>query len=154
MAAALDAHAVRRGRLAALAAFVAFGFAISTLGPALPGLRDSLGIGDAGEGALVALQGGSFGVAVLVAGMVADRRGRRLPMVAGTVTLALAVAALGVAPDRATAIAASVLMGAGAGAIDAAVSALAVDLGGERPGRELLLLNGALGGAALAGPAI
>jgi fucose permease len=150
----LDAAAVRRGRIASLAAFVAFGVAISALGPSLPGLRRSLGIGDVGAGVLIAIQGGAFGISVFLAGLASDRVGRRVPLVVGTVLLALGTAALAASPSRGAAFASSVAMGAGAGAIDAAVSSLAVDVGGERPGRELLLLNGALGIGALVGPAM
>ena len=73
-------------------------------------------------------------VVVFVAGRVADRRGRRVVMVAGLVCCAAALVTMGTLPFVAAFLGASVAVGLGAGTAQPALGASVADLVGGRAG--------------------
>jgi fucose permease len=143
-----------RARRVAIGAFFAFGVTIGIVGPVLPGLSHDLGLGSTGIGLLVAVQGGCFGLGVVVAGPLSDRIGRRAPLVGGCVGLAVALAVMAAAPAAWAAFVGIGLAGLASGGIDTGGGGLTVDSAEGRPGRALLLVNVAFGVGALLAPAL
>ena len=143
-----------RSRRVAIGAFFAFGVSIGIVGPALPGLSRDLGLGSTATGVLVAVQGGCFGLGVIVAGVLSDRIGRRAPLVGGCTGLAVALAIVATAPAAWAAYVGIGIAGLASGGIDTGGGGITVDAAEGRPGRALLLVNVAFGAGALLAPAM
>jgi len=124
-----DAGAARpaTGRFAAyLFAFVLLGMGLSAVGPALGHLRERSGVGIGLSG--LVLGGQSFGYIVgsLVSGRPYDRGHGHRVLVAGTITMAVAMAAASFVTNFAAIVLAFVLVGAGAALVDVGGNTLVV----------------------------
>lgn len=146
--------ATTRGPVRRVAAwsFLALGLVISMLGPALPGIQATFGLGMAEVGLLAVLNSGGYVISVFVGGLAADRWGRRRLLLAGTATLALSVTAFALAPSWPLALAASALVGVGSGLVDGPINALITEHSGEQRGADLNLTHAFFGFGAVAGP--
>lgn len=88
-------------------------WAVDTTSPALPVMRDDLGIDATGAGLIVSLFFGGRLVANLPAALLVDRRGARLTTVVGALVLGVGSAMAAVASDEALLLPARALQGAG-----------------------------------------
>lgn len=88
-------------------------WAVDTTSPALPVMRDDLGIDATGAGLIVSLFFGGRLVANLPAALLVDRRGARLTTLAGALVLGVGSAMAAVAADEALLLPARALQGAG-----------------------------------------
>jgi MFS family permease len=136
--------------LAALLAFLAIGAAL----PVLPSfVRGPLRAGDLAVGIVV----GAFAVTAVVcrplAGRFADRRGRRVVLVCGSLAMAVGGALYLLSASVAALVAARLVVGAGEGAVYTAGATWAVDLASEeRRGLVLGLFGLAVWGGLSLGP--
>jgi MFS family permease len=136
--------------LAALCAFLAIGAAL----PVLPAfVRGPLGAGDVAVGVVV----GAFAITSVVcrpfAGRQADRRGRRVVLVAGALTMALGGALYLLSSGVLSLVLARLAVGAGEGAVYTAGATWAVDLAPEEShGLALGLFGLAVWGGLSLGP--
>ena len=128
------------------------GIGVIAIGPCLPGLREEFALSDTASGALVALQGGTFGLAVVAAGRLGDRRGRTRPLVAGVLVQIVGLTLLGLAPAAWAAFVAVVAIGIGSGLSNAGISALVAEHEERRRDRALLLTGAGFGVGALFAP--
>jgi len=96
--------------------FAAFltSFDITAVVVALPAVASDLGFGIAGYAWVMDAYSLAFTGCLLVSGALADRHGRRLAVVAGTIVFAIASLACGLAPDGPTLWAARAVQGVGA----------------------------------------
>ena len=111
--------------------FLVNGAAFGSWVPRLPEIRDSLGIGDAALG--VTLVGAGIGGTAmsLVSGRVVDRIGSRRAIVSTSVTLALLMPAIAIAPSAPVLFAALLTIGAVDGLTDVAQNAQALEVQGR-----------------------
>ena len=110
-AVAVETPDYRRIVTAAAVLSLVMGIGIISVGPCLPGLSDEFDLSDTAAGALVALQGGAYGAAVVVAGRVGDRIGRLVPTTIGIVMQIGGLVALALAQSAAWAFGAITLVG-------------------------------------------
>jgi len=132
-----------RRTAASFLAFAAFGLFWGTWGAALPALRDSAGLDDAGLGTALLFVGLGALPAMLGTGRAVDRFGARI---AGALLLAMAVAGAltaALARDLLALALAMALAGATSGAADVAANSLA-GLAEQRSGRRVITLSHAV----------
>ena len=153
-AVAVEIPDYRRIVTAAAVLSLVMGIGIISVGPCLPGLSDEFDLSDTAAGALVALQGGAYGAAVVVAGRIGDRIGRLVPTTIGIVMQIGGLVALALAQSAAWAFGAITLVGIGAGIASAGVGALVADNTGPRAPRAMLLSNAGFGLGALVAPGV
>lgn len=103
--------------------FAALGVALAVLGPALPELRGEFGVSLAGAGLLFSLHSAGYLLGVLVAGPLADARGRKLITGAGVVLLAGGMVLGAVSPGWALLLTSMVVAGAGFALVDVGLNA-------------------------------
>ena len=132
--------------------FLALGLVISMLGPALPGLRETFGLGLAEVGLLALVNSAGYVVSVFLGGLAADRWGRRPLLLAGAGLLAAGAALICQAPNWALELLSSSLVGIGGGLVDGPVNALINEHSGEQRGADLNLTHGFFGVGAVIGP--
>jgi fucose permease len=138
----------RRTLRACSLSFVAYGVALSVLGPILPGIRRDLHAGDVATGAIVGLAGGAWGLGVLLSGPLQQRRGRRLSFRIGMTLVALGMIGVAAAPSTALVMMAVIGSNLGGGLLAGAINSTAADLGTD----QLAVANGAFGVGAIIGP--
>jgi len=119
---------------AALAAAFANGWAVYGVRVALVPLFvvEALGRTESWAGIALAVFAAGNALTLVVAGRLADRRGRRPPILAGLAVSAVATAALGVAPSLPAFLAVSLVAGLGSGLVNPPVNAAVADLVGTR----------------------
>jgi MFS family permease len=119
---------------AALAAAFANGWAVYGVRVALVPLFvvEALGRTESWAGIALAVFAAGNALTLVVAGRLADRRGRRPPILAGLAVSAVATAALGVVPSLAAFLAVSMVAGLGSGLVNPPVNAAVADLVGTR----------------------
>jgi DHA1 family tetracycline resistance protein-like MFS transporter len=119
---------------AALAAAFANGWAVYGVRVALVPLFvvEALGRTESWAGLALAVFAAGNALTLVVAGRLADRRGRRPPILAGLAVSAVATAALGVVPSLAAFLAVSLVAGLGSGLVNPPVNAAVADLVGTR----------------------
>lgn len=111
---------------------------LGAVGVLLPRIGETFGLGAEAQGRLFPASFSGFVIGVLLCGWLSDRWGRKRVMLLGMVGYAVGLALFGVLPWFGAALAATVLIGAGSGAMEVAASALATDL---YPERKAFLLN-------------
>jgi fucose permease len=131
-------------------AFVLIGWAALTLPALIRSIRDQFGQDDAGIGALYLLYAVAYASGSLVGGILVERAGRRVVLVAGPLLLSGGLVAMALAPGWGIFLAATLPMGLGIGAVDGGVNGLFLDAFREGRGRALNTLHvffslGALG---------
>ena len=119
---------------AALAAAFANGWAVYGVRVALVPLFvvEALGRTESWAGIALAVFAAGNALTLVVAGRLADRRGRRPPILAGLGVSAVATAALGVVPSLPAFLAVSLVAGLGSGLVNPPVNAAVADLVGTR----------------------
>ena len=127
---------------------MAYGVALSILGPILPGIRRDLHAGDVASGAIVGIAGGCWGLGVLLSGPLQQRRGRRLSFRIGMTLVALGMLAVAAAPSTPLVMVAVAASNLGGGLLAGAINSTAADLGTD----QLALANAAFGVGAIVGP--
>jgi len=125
---------------------------VSVVGPALPGVAAAFDLGLEEVGLLAAVLGAGQTVSVLAGGFASDRWGRRPTLLAGAALLLAGVAALGVAPTWAAALAGMATVGAGAGLLDGSLNTLLGEHGGDERSADLNLAHAFFGLGAIVGP--
>lgn len=140
--------------MAACAGIFVFGIVLALLGTlfGLPGMRERLGIGMAGQGDLFLLL--FFGVfaSTLVAGPTIDRYGNKIVLVFSSAAVAVALCGFAMAHSLAVAAGAALLIGVGGGGLNTSTNVLVSDLYGERRGPMLNILGIFFGFGALCMP--
>lgn len=111
---------------------------LGAVGVLLPRIGETFGLGAEAQGRLFPASFSGFVIGVLLCGWLSDRWGRKRVMLLGMVGYAVGLALFGLLPWFGAALAATVLIGAGSGAMEVAASALATDL---YPERKAFLLN-------------
>lgn len=111
-----------------LVAFTANGFGYGAVGALTPALRDQLGTDALGIGVLLMALGLSAIVGINLGGRIADARGALRPMQAGTLAMGLGLLLLPWTTSVWMACVAGLLIGAGNGALDVSMNALAVQV--------------------------
>ena len=121
-----------RGGTRALAAvatlFAANGLAVGVFGGTLPGQQARLDLSRIELSGLLVAAALLAVVSMNVSGAVADRRGARLPTLAGGAVMLVASVVMGTAPTYAVAVAGAALFGVGNGAMDVCMNALGVSV--------------------------
>ncbi len=125
-----------------------FGLAVAMLGPILPGIRADLGAGDIASGGFIAAGGAGWGLGVLSAGRLSQRRGRRASFGLGTAGLTAGLVVLAAAPAVAIAIGAVFALSLGGGLITGSANAAMAETGD----RALAIANGFFAIGAITGP--
>jgi MFS family permease len=123
--------------LATFGAFVTFGMLVLTL-PLY--VKDELGRGSVGVGFAVGVASLTAIVASPVSGRLADRRGRRLPMIAGALVMTAGYVVLALGPGFVALSAARFVAGAGEAAFTIALYSVAIDLTREERHGEAMSL--------------
>ncbi|MGH2354189.1 MAG: MFS transporter, partial [Chloroflexota bacterium] len=135
--------------------FAALGLSIAVFGPALPALRLDFGVSLAASGLLFSVHSVGYLLGVLVAGPLADARGRKVVTGSGAAALAAGMAFGAAAPDWPVLLAMMVLAGTGFAFVDVGLNAAIGDavVGPGRRAAVMNLLHGAFPIGTLAGPA-
>lgn len=147
----------RRWRILAVA--LAIGFMalldVTIVNVALPSIREGLGASAAGVQWVISGYALTFGLTLVAGGRLGDAYGRRRLMLVGLTGFILASAAVGLAPDEKTVIAARLLQGVAAGLLTPQNSGLIQQLfrGPER-GRAFGLFGLTVSISAAAGPVV
>jgi fucose permease len=113
---------------AAFAGMLVFGIVMALLGAVLPPLSSHLRFNVAGIGTLFLAMNLAMLVCSLIVGVVMDRFGMKLPLVAGPLLVAGALAAIARAQAFEELLPAAVALGIGGGALNAATNTLIADL--------------------------
>ncbi|MGC4044621.1 MAG: MFS transporter [Armatimonas sp.] len=123
-----------RAFLAVLCCLAMFLYAVylGAVGVLLPRIGETFGLGAEAQGRLFPASFSGFVIGVLLCGWLSDRWGRKRIMLLGMAGYAVGLALFGVLPWFGAALAATVLIGAGSGAMEVAASALSADLFPER----------------------
>ena len=148
-----NAPANRRA-LAALCCVVMFVYALylGAVGVVLPFVGNTFALSPERLGRLFPANFAGFVVGVLICGYLSDTRGRKVVLLSGIVLYAVGLTLFGFAPVYGVALAASALIGAGSGAMEAVASALASDLYPQRRAVMVNLIQVAFGAGAALGP--
>lgn len=109
------------------------------LGPLLPRVSETFGLGFMARGVLYWAQLGGYLVAILCSGIISDKFGRRGVTVTGIAAFMLGTAGFAVSGHLVWALLALVLLGLGSGAINVGASGLFADLHPDRRGFALNL---------------
>jgi fucose permease len=144
----------RRARWLSGAALLSIGVYTAALGPLLPDLAGRAGVSLGRAGALFTALFAAAIVSTLVAGRMADRAGRRRPLVAGLALNGLALVTLTVAPSWPALLAAAALLGLGDGAVIVCTHVLVAEANRGREAPALNMLNVYFGVGAVLGPAM
>jgi fucose permease len=128
---------LRRAHLALALTFVAFGAIEGTWSARLPALKQRHALDSSELGLIVLAVSGAATLVLPLAGWLAGRFGSRPPAALGLLLAAGALAAAAFAPEKASLVAAAVVLGAGFGTVDIAANAHGVGLE-ERLGRHVL----------------
>ena len=134
--------------------YVAFGVALSVVGPAIEAIRDEFNVSYADLGFSFTTWGVGFIFGSLVGGTASDRWGRRPTLLVTAITGALALAWLGVSPGFGVFLVACLFSGMALGSGDGTVSALIADAFPQETGRALNLVHIAVALGAILGPAV
>ncbi len=145
---------VRPAALAVLlcAAFVVVGGSVATLGPSLPGLARAVGRPLPDLGILLSAVFGGMLTGQVVAGLLVDRLGVRIPIATSLAIFGTGIVALPMSPAFAGLIAAGLVMGVGYGMASIGINTMASRLMPARPGFVLNLCNVWYAGGSVAGP--
>lgn len=135
--------------------FVCLGLCISVLGPSIPALRAEFGVSLAAAGVLFTVHSLGYLGGVLVAGPLADRRGRRGVAALGTLGLLAGTTLAALAPAWGWFLAAMVPSGLGFAFIDVGLNAAIADAepDARRRAAAMNLLHGAFPLGTLVAPA-
>ncbi|HCU72206.1 MAG TPA: hypothetical protein DGO43_00155 [Chloroflexi bacterium] len=134
--------------------YVAFGVALSVVGPAVEAIRDEFNVSYADLGFSFTTWGVGFIFGSLVGGTASDRWGRRSTLLLTAAAGALALAWLGVSRGFAVFLVACLFSGMALGSGDGTVSALIADAFPQETGRALNLVHIAVALGAILGPAV
>ncbi len=149
--------AVDRGRagLAATCCGVMFLYAVylGAISVLLPFIGKSFHLGSEAQGRLFPADFIGFVSGVLLCGALSDRYGRKRVLLGGIFSYALGLMLFGYAANFELALAATFLLGAGSGAMEAVASALASDLFPDRRAFILNTIQVAFGAGAASSPA-
>lgn len=149
---------VARGRigLAAIccAVMLLYSVYLGALGVLLPFLGKTFGLGASVQGRLYPATFTGFVAGVLICGSLSDLWGRKRVLLLGITTYAAGIAFFGVSASFNLALLASLLVGAGSGAMEAAASALASDLYPERRAFLINAIQVAFGAGATFSPSL
>jgi MFS family permease len=122
---------VREGTRALLAVatlFGANGLGVGVFGGTLPGQQSRLDLSRLELSGLLVAAALVAVVSMNVSGAIADRRGARLPTLAGGVVMVVASVVMGAAPSYAVALVGAAIFGLGNGAMDVCMNALGVSV--------------------------
>ena len=144
----------RRIFFASIWFYMAFGMALSVVGPAVEAIRDEFGVSYADVGFSFTTWGIGFIVGSLVGGLASDRWGRRSTLLVTATGGALALAWLGASPSFGTLLAASLVSGMALGSGDVTVSALIADAFPRETAQALNLVHVAVALGAILAPII
>ena len=136
------------------AALLDIGVYTAALGPLLQDLARQAGVSLGNTGALFTALFSAAIVSTLVAGWVADRLGRRRPLMAGLALNGLALVMLAVAPSWPALLAAAAILGLGDGAVVVCTHVLVAEANRDREASALNVLNVFFGIGAVIGPAM
>lgn len=140
--------------IAACAGIFVFGIVLALLGTlfGLPGMRERLGIGMAGQGDLFLVLFFGVLVSTLIAGPTIDRYGNKMVLVFSSAAVAAALGGFVIAHSFAVAAGAALLIGVGGGGLNTSTNVLVSDLYGEQRGPMLNILGIFFGFGALCMP--
>lgn len=124
----------------AWASIFVFGIVMALLGAVLPSIVPRAGLSLADVGRLFLAMNSAMMAASLVLGLVVDRAGLKLPLVAGALLVAVGIGLVPRAPDLAWLLAAVACLGFGGGALNGAANTLVADLHDD-PRRKASALN-------------
>ncbi|HXI15534.1 MAG TPA: MFS transporter, partial [Chloroflexota bacterium] len=135
--------------------FVCLGLCIAVLGPSIPAFRDEFSVSLATAGALFTVHSVGYFGGVLLAGPLADRRGRRPVAALGAAGLLAGTALAALAPEWGWFLAAMIPSGFGFAFVDVGLNAAIGDavLDPRRRAAVMNLLHGAFPLGTLAAPA-
>jgi len=132
----------RRLYAASLVSMAVFAASIVTPAICLREIGDEFGLSLAQRGLLGGLRMGSLLAALLLSGCLADRLGKRRFLTGGMLVIAVGLASTAAAQSYSALLAAQVIVGLGAGALEALVNPLVAELHAESPARPLNVANG------------
>ena len=127
---------------------------MSTLGPAVPGIRETFGLSLGEVGSLQALSAVGYLVSVFAGGVVADRLGARPVLLTGAGGLIAGIGVFVGASAWPLVVLGSTLLGVGCGLIDGTVNALVSEHSGTHRGADLNLTHGFFGLGAVLSPLV
>jgi fucose permease len=122
----------RRSIILSCASFAVFGACLILPGALLPVLVDYFGVRLVEAGTVLAAQPAAYLVAVLLAGPLLQRLGLSVAVAASLGTMAIGIAAFGLAPSWPLAGMALFVCGLGLGVMEVGVNTVLIDVGGER----------------------
>jgi MFS transporter, FHS family, L-fucose permease len=131
-----------------------YGLLSSLLGTIIPGLGDKLHLTNSEIGYIALAQGFGLAGMSVIAGAVMDRRGKKLGVTAGLVSIIAGLLLLSFASSVILVAAAMVLLGCGGSLVIVGANAIASEVGGERRAVALNFLNVFSGLGGLATPLI
>ncbi len=134
------------------AAYLLVGIVLTVVGPLIPDMRRTFGVGYGAFGSLFLLNSLAYLPAVLAGGAVAQRRGARLPNTAGLAAMSAGYLLVATSTSWPRAVAGFFLAAAGFGVADAGINALMLELGRGRQGSVLNWLHLFPAAGAVAGP--
>jgi len=118
-----------------------FGLFNTTLGAALPNIRESLGLSISETGTLLASRSVGYIVAVLASGFLADTLGKKAIAVLSSALFSSSLLAFGVVPGLWINSFFSIILGLGTGGIEVICNALIIDLYGDRKSNAMNTLH-------------
>lgn len=130
------------------------GIAASVIGPVLPALSQRYGVTVDAMGTIFTATSAGFMISVLGGARVMERIGRPLLIRIGLGLMAIGIAALAVVPTLSLALASSVCLGLGRGALLLSATVMIGDLHANRRSMAMNLLNTVFGVGALVAPAL
>ncbi len=139
---------------AAILAILVYGMIAPMLGTLLPQLAGRFGLNADQQGTVALFQALGLMIASLAVGPLIDNKGKKAGLVLGLVLVVVALFALPNAPGYGGLIALMLLLGLGGGIIVTGANALASDVGEDRRGPVLNLLNLFFGLGGLLTPAV
>lgn len=140
--------------LLSLVAMFTIGLLGYLLGPLLPALQASLGLGYTVAGALFTVQSVGSVLAVVSGGILADRYGKKPVLMAGAAMLAVGSLLFSTAHGLWPVLVAAAVLGIGFGAVDGGTNAALTQAYPERSGSILNAAHSLFGAGALVGPLV
>ena len=125
---------------------------LAAIGVLLPAIGETFKLGPAAQGRLFPANFTGFIVVVLIAGRASDRIDRKIVLMLGLGLFALGLLLFSLAPTFDLALAATLLIGGGSGAVGVTSSALAADLYAHRQAHMISIIQVAFGLGASVGP--
>lgn len=141
-------------RQLACVGLLAIGLIAGSLGPALPGIRETFHVPLGQLGLLQVVGSIGYLLAAFAAGVIADRVGTRAVLLGSIATVLAGLAGFITTESWIVAIAAATIYGCGVGAIDGVVNALVNEHSGAARGADLNLTHGFFGIGAVGAPMI